>query len=44
MYNSGVGNDPIKNRIFNPKLQAERYDPKKNFQNLWLNKQYEIDM
>ncbi len=44
IYNSGVGNDPIKDRKFNPKIQAERYDPRKTFQNLWLNKQYEIDL
>ena len=35
MYNSGVGNDP-RNRIFNTKRQAERYDPNKKFQSLWL--------
>jgi len=35
MYNSGVGNDP-RNRTFNTKRQAERYDPNKKFQNLWL--------
>ena len=35
MYNSGVGNDP-RNRTFNTQRQAERYDPNKNFQNLWL--------
>ncbi len=35
MYNSGVGNDP-RDRKFNIKLQAERYDPKGKFQNLWL--------
>ena len=44
IYNSGVGNDPIKDRKFNPQIQAERYDPRKTFQNLWLNKQYEIDL
>ncbi|RKN78394.1 DASH family cryptochrome [Ulvibacterium marinum] len=35
MYNSGVGNDP-RNRIFNSKRQAERYDPNGKFQALWL--------
>ena len=35
-YVSGVGNDP-RDRKFNTKLQAERYDPKQEFQKLWLN-------
>lgn len=35
MYVSGVGNDP-RDRKFNIKLQAERYDTKNAFQNLWL--------
>lgn len=35
MYVAGVGNDP-RNRTFNVKLQAERYDSNKKFQNLWL--------
>ncbi|WP_318309828.1 DASH family cryptochrome [Flagellimonas crocea] len=35
MYNSGVGNDP-RNRTFNTKSQAERYDPNRKFQSLWL--------
>ena len=35
MYNSGVGNDP-RDRKFNIKRQAERYDPDQKFQNLWL--------
>jgi len=35
MYNSSVGNDP-RNRKFNIKRQAERYDPNGKFQNLWL--------
>lgn len=38
MYNSGVGNDP-RNRKFNIKSQAERYDPNQEYQNLWLNDQ-----
>ena len=37
MYNSGVGNDP-RDRKFNIKRQAERYDPDKKFQELWLKK------
>ncbi|PIB29908.1 DASH family cryptochrome [Maribacter sp. 4G9] len=35
MYNSGVGNDP-RDRKFNTKLQAERYDPNGKFQKQWL--------
>ena len=35
MYVSGVGNDP-RDRKFNIKLQAERYDTNNAFQNLWL--------
>ena len=34
MYNSGVGNDP-RDRKFNIKMQAERYDPSGKFQRLW---------
>ncbi len=34
-YVAGVGNDP-RDRKFNIKLQSERYDPKNEFQNLWL--------
>ena len=37
MYVSGVGNDP-RDRKFNVRLQAERYDPQSKFQNLWLQK------
>ena len=44
MYNAGIGNDPLPDRKFNPKIQSERYDPNKNFQKLWLNTQYEIDL
>ncbi len=44
MYNAGVGNDPLPDRKFNPKIQSERYDPNKIFQKLWLNTQYEIDL
>ena len=35
MYVSGVGNDP-RDRKFNIKLQAERYDNDHKFQKLWL--------
>ena len=35
MYVAGVGNDP-RDRVFNVKLQAERYDYNNKFQNLWL--------
>jgi len=34
-YVGGVGNDP-RDRKFNTRLQAERYDPKQEFQKLWL--------
>jgi deoxyribodipyrimidine photo-lyase len=34
MYVAGVGNDP-RDRKFNVKLQAERYDEGANFQSLW---------
>lgn len=36
MYNSGVGNDP-RDRKFNIKKQADRYDPNNKYQDLWLN-------
>lgn len=35
LYVSGVGNDP-RDRKFNIKMQAERYDPDHKFQKLWL--------
>ncbi len=35
LYVSGVGNDP-RDRKFNIKMQAERYDSQQKFQNLWL--------
>lgn len=35
MYLSGVGNDP-RDRKFNIKRQAQIYDPKNTYQNLWL--------
>lgn len=34
MYVAGVGNDP-RDRVFNVRLQAERYDPQGKFQRLW---------
>ena len=37
MYVSGVGNDP-RDRHFNVKLQAERYDSNGSYQHLWLQK------
>ncbi len=37
MYVSGVGNDP-RDRKFNIKIQAERYDAYGVYQNLWLQK------
>lgn len=37
MYVAGVGNDP-RDRKFNTKLQAERYDSKYKFRKLWLEK------
>ena len=37
MYVAGVGNDP-RDRKFNIKLQADRYDPQAKFQNRWLQK------
>ena len=35
MYVAGVGNDP-RDRKFNVRLQAERYDPQGHYQRLWL--------
>lgn len=35
MYNSGVGNDP-RDRKFNIKSQADRYDSDNEYQDLWL--------
>ncbi|WP_431471329.1 DASH family cryptochrome [Nonlabens sp. SCSIO 43208] len=35
MYNSGVGNDP-RNRTFNIKLQADRYDNEHKYRKKWL--------
>ena len=37
MYVSGVGNDP-RERKFDLKWQAERYDPQGKYQKLWLHK------
>lgn len=36
-YLAGVGNDPRGNRVFNIEKQANDYDPKKTYRNLWLN-------
>ncbi len=36
-YIAGVGNDPRENRVFNPIKQAENYDPKGEYVQLWLN-------
>lgn len=35
-YIAGVGNDPRADRYFNPKTQAEKYDPNGAFQKLWI--------
>ena len=37
LYNAGIGNDSMPFRKFNPKLQSERYDPKKVYEQTWLN-------
>lgn len=34
MYLAGVGNDP-RNRVFNPELQQNRYDPKGKYIEMW---------
>ncbi len=34
-YLAGVGNDPIKNRVFNPDKQAQQYDGEGEFRKLW---------
>lgn len=39
---ASVGADPKPIRIFNPYLQAEKYDSKKLYQNKWLPKDYSI--
>ncbi len=36
-YVAGIGNDP-RSRVFNIKLQAEKYDPNCSYQRLWLSK------
>jgi len=36
LYVAGVGNDPRPNRVFNPDLQAKRYDGDGEFVKLWL--------
>ncbi len=35
-YVAGVGHDPRENRVFNPSIQAERYDPDKRYINTWI--------
>jgi deoxyribodipyrimidine photo-lyase len=35
MFNAGIWNDP-RDRIFNIKRQADMYDPKGEYQKLWL--------
>lgn len=37
-YIAGVGNDPREVRRFNPQKQADDYDAKKVYRNLWLDK------
>ncbi|MCR9251450.1 MAG: DASH family cryptochrome [bacterium] len=37
-YIAGVGNDPRSDRYFNTESQAERYDPKGEFVNRWLDR------
>ena len=37
-YLAGVGNDPRGNRYFNIEKQANDYDAKKTYRNLWLTK------
>lgn len=34
-YVAGVGHDPRENRVFNPFLQAERYDPESRYIHTW---------
>jgi len=36
MYVAGVGNYPRPNRVFNPELQAEKYDPQRQYRANWL--------
>jgi deoxyribodipyrimidine photo-lyase len=36
-YVAGVGQDP-RDRIFNPRTQADRYDPDASYQKYWLSK------
>lgn len=38
-YVAGVGNDPRDHRVFNPRIQAERYDPDKRYVHTWINKE-----
>jgi deoxyribodipyrimidine photo-lyase len=34
-YQAGVGNDPQKDRVFNLKIQTEKYDPNNQFIGFW---------
>jgi deoxyribodipyrimidine photo-lyase len=34
-YLAGVGTDPRPNRVFNPDLQADRYDPSGSYRRKW---------
>ncbi len=36
MYVAGVGNDPLENRFFHSRKQAQYYDPNGEYTNLWL--------
>jgi len=38
MYVAGIGNDPRENRKFDVEWQANKYDPKAEYVNLWLKK------
>jgi len=44
MYVAGVGNDPRPNRKFNTNRQADMYDPKGAYQQLWNNEMLEFDL
>lgn len=41
-YLAGVGNDPRGKRYFNIEKQANEYDPKREFRNLWLQELNEV--
>ena len=44
IYVAGVGNDPRPNRKFNTKNQAEMYDPKGKYQQIWNNELLELNL